>query len=73
MKAYKVELLIIDFDEIGEEEIRYQIENTKFSNNCISPHIKSIHSKDIGEFHDSHPLNLKSTCDDEYKRLFGLR
>lgn len=72
MRAYKVELLIIDFDEIGEEGIRYQIQNTRYSNDCISPQIKSIQSKDIGEFHDNHPLNLKSTCDDEYKQLFGL-
>jgi len=42
MKAYKVELLIIDFDQIGEEEIRYQIEDTKYSNHCISPQVKNI-------------------------------
>ena len=70
MKAYKVELLIIDFDEIGEKEIRYQIENTRYSNDCISPQIKSVKGTDIGEFHDNHPLNLKSTCDEEYNRLF---
>jgi hypothetical protein len=70
MKAYKLEILIIDFDDIGEEEIRYQIENNRYSNDCISPKIKSIQVEDIGEFHDAHPLNVKSTCDEEYNRLF---
>ena len=32
MKAYKVELLIIDHDEVGKEQIVEIIENTKYPN-----------------------------------------
>jgi len=70
MKAYKVELLIIDFDQIGEEEIRYQIEDTKYSNHCISPKVKNIEERDIGEWRDDHPLNSLILEDEEYNRLW---
>jgi hypothetical protein len=32
MKAYKVELLIVDSDNIGETEIINILENTRYSN-----------------------------------------
>ena len=73
MKAYKVELLILDFDQIGEEEIRYQIENTKYSNHCISPQVKKIEERDIGEWHDDHPLNSLTLEDMEYEKIFKSR
>lgn len=71
MKAYKVELIIIDFDEVGEELIRYYIENTKYPNHCISPQIKLIEGKDIGEWHDNHPLNSLDLHDTEYAKIFS--
>jgi len=71
MKAYKIELLVIDFDGIGEEEIKSVIENAKYPNRCISPDVKSIECADIGEWDDDHPLNSSLTSDEEYNRLFG--
>lgn len=70
MKAYKVEILIIDFDQLGEKEIVEVIENTKYPNYCISPTVKDIKSVDIGEWTDEHPLNNSKLHDDEYKRIF---
>lgn len=70
MKAYKVELLIVDSDNIGETEIINILENTRYSNWCISPTVEGIVSKDIGEWHDNHPLNSSLTRQDEYRRLF---
>jgi hypothetical protein len=67
MKAYKVELLIIDLENTGESEIIELLENTRF----IYPQVKDIISVDIGDWHDKHPLNLRETCEEEYKRLFG--
>lgn len=66
MKAYKVELLVIDFENIGEEEIVTLLENGKY----IYPQVKDIKGVDI-EWSDDHPLNKRETCDSEYKRLFG--
>lgn len=71
MKVYKVELLIIDHDGLGEEQIREVLENERYSNDCISPNVKSIEVRDIGEWTDEHPLNKRSTADAVYKELFG--
>jgi hypothetical protein len=70
MKAYKLEILIIDFDEMGRDSIIEEFECANYPNDCISPQIKSIVEKDIGEWSDEHPLNKGLTRDEEYKRLF---
>ena len=70
MKAYKLEILIIDHDFLGAEEIQSVIENTKYPNWCISPEVKTVEERDIGEWEDSHPLNLRDKCEDEYRRIF---
>ncbi len=70
MKAYKIEILIIDHGEIGPEEIKAVIENTKYPNWCIDPDIKKITERDIGEWDDNHPLNRVQSHNEEYNRLF---
>jgi hypothetical protein len=58
MKAYKIELIIVDHDEIGDrEEIIGPIENANYPNDCINPHVLSFREADIGEWYDDHPLN----------------
>ncbi len=71
MKAYKIELLIIDFDGLGPEGIKSELENTKYSNHCINPKVKKVKEEDIGEWDDDHPLNKFSTQNEEYERLFS--
>ena len=71
MNVYKVELLIIDHDGLGAEGIREALEETRYPNRCIMPHVKNIESRDIGEWTDEHPLNKRSTADAAYKELFG--
>lgn len=70
MKAYKVELLIIDFDEVGESGIKSLLEDTSFPNRCINPSVMDMQSRDIGEWHDNHPLNFTTTSKSEFERLF---
>jgi hypothetical protein len=70
MKVYKVELMIIDFDGLGADAIKDEIENTHYANHCISPTVKNIHERDIGEWDDSHPLNQLDTSDYTYRELF---
>ncbi len=70
MKAFKVELLIIDFDEVGAEGIKAQLENTKYANRCISPEVMKVTEKDLGEWGDDHPLNSRNTASAEFERLF---
>ena len=71
MKVFKIEVLVIDFDEVGKEEITYLIENTRYPNHCMSPSVKNIESREI-TWSDDHPLNLNDKCDAEYARLFGV-
>jgi hypothetical protein len=70
MKVYKVELLIIDHDEIGEEGIKSALENSNYPSDCISPRVQGVESRDIGEWRDDHPLNLLAQRDEAYRRLF---
>ena len=71
MKAYKITLFVIDHDNSGPEGITSALQTARYPNRCISPAVKSIEERDIGEWRDDHPLNLRSTCEAEYTRLFG--
>lgn len=73
MKAYKIELLIFDFDEIGEEEIADALETTRYPNHCISPTIMDIQEREIGEWDDNLPINRIGRQKQEYKKLFGIK
>ena len=70
MKAYKLEILIIDHDGCGAESIIQEIENQRYANDCITPQVMKIIEKDIGKWTDDHPLNSTETCGDEYQKLF---
>jgi len=69
MKAYKIELFVIDFDGIGAEEAKDILENQRYPNHCMSPDVINIKEVDIGEWHDNHPLNRKETFNEFYKNL----
>jgi hypothetical protein len=70
MKAYKIELLVVDFDELGKDGIIREIENANYPNDCLSPRVKSVTERDIGAWHDDHPLNKFATMDNAYKEIF---
>lgn len=70
MKVRKVEIMIIDFDRLSEEEITDVIENVRYPNHCISPYVMDIKTVDIGEWSDDNPLNSEDTSKAEFKRLF---
>jgi hypothetical protein len=66
MKAFKVELLVIGFENITEEDIINSVDYMKL---CTS--VKSIQSEEIGLWSDDHPLNRRETADEEYQRVFA--
>lgn len=68
MKAYKIELLYIDHENIGKESLIQEINNKEISGYC--PFVMDITSKDIGEWSDNHPLNSLVSIYNEYLRLF---
>jgi hypothetical protein len=68
-KAFRLEVLIIDHDHIGRDEIISALENARYPNRCISPDVMSVEERDIGEWTDDHPLN-DSRRRSEFERLF---
>jgi hypothetical protein len=70
MKAYKIEILVIDFDEVGELNTVEFIKDARYPNHCISPIVMSTKAADIGDWHDDHPLNKKDTMELEYRKIF---
>lgn len=70
MKVYKVEVLVIDFDDIGQDELKSVIENSHYPNRCINPKVKNIEEREV-QWSDEHPLNNLKTSDNEYRKLFG--
>lgn len=74
MKVYKLEIYVPDFDQLGPEEIKDVIENTRYPNHCINPDVIEIKVCDIGEWDDESPLNKKATFEAEYKKVkMGLK
>ena len=73
MKAHKITLLVIDFDELGAGEINTVLENQRFPNDCINLQIMKVKTVDIGEWDDSHPLNHHEKMEGEFNRIFAER
>lgn len=70
MKAYKVELLIVDHDELGPDEIVVTLENTKYPNWCIDPIVLTTEEADIGDWEDTHPLNYSTGLRSNTEKFF---
>ena len=66
MKAYKLEVLVIDTNEVGIDCVLEAVEESRY----VSIDILEVSEADIGEWMDDHPLNKHSTKRDEYNRLF---
>ena len=67
MKAYKVTLLVIDHENMGEKDIKLNLENE----GCTNPRVMAIETADIGKWSDNNPLNDNTKCKAEFNRLFG--
>jgi len=68
-RVYKIELLVIDHDGIGEAGVKDALENTKYPNHCIAPSVMSVDSH-VVEWDDDHPLNKRSSMRAAYEALF---
>jgi FKBP-type peptidyl-prolyl cis-trans isomerase 2 len=66
MKVYKFEVMVLDFEDMGEEEIKHLLENNRF----LHAHAMSAKSKEI-EWDDDHPLNKCGTMARAYADLFA--
>lgn len=72
MKVHRIEILVLDFDDLGPEEVRATLENTHYPNHCIRPRVKNIETREV-EWSDQHPLNNRTTEHQAYRELFKAR
>ena len=61
MKAHIITMLVIDFDEVGQDEAVRCIEDARYPNHCIAPSKVAARTVEIGEWDDEHPLNQQGT------------
>lgn len=71
MTAYRLEVFVLDYDEIGEARICDAIERAHYANDCLHPKVKAVTSANVGVWSDEHPLNKRATADAEYRRVFA--
>ena len=69
MDVYKIEVIVIDHDELGPEEIKKAIEDTKYPNWCISPIVLSTTCKTI----DDEELDSNSITVEKSNELFNKK
>jgi hypothetical protein len=68
-KVYKLEVMVIDHDEIGIEEAISLLENTRYPNYAISPNVMFYDVAEV-EWSDENPLNKLDTQVDAFEQLF---
>jgi hypothetical protein len=68
MKVYKIELLVIDHENMGEDLIREELELCPY----VYPSIMHLDSQDV-DWTDEHPLNSHHDCSAEYEKLFKIK
>ena len=59
-RVCKLEVYVIDHDDVGDG-IGDVIENARYPNRCINPHVLAVEWRDIGEWTDDHPLNQRGS------------
>ena len=66
MKVFKMEVMVLDFEDVGEEELRHLIENIRY----LVATVMSAKSEKV-EWSDDHPLNNGGTMARAYHDLFA--
>ena len=65
MKAYRLEVLVLGFENMSMGDVIREVGNCRH----ISPRVLSSKEAEIGEWHDDHPLNKFSETAECIKRL----
>lgn len=65
-RVYKVELMIVDHEDCGEDEVITLLESVKY----LYPLVVDIDSVPI-EWDDEHPLNHRDTWRQEFNQMFS--
>lgn len=66
MKMHKLEVYVIDFDDIGIDDIVAELEDISMG----MVQVKSGATTDIGKWHDDHELNQYTTPVEVFRKYF---
>ena len=66
MKVHRVTAYVIDFDGLGADSVREEIERT-------GPQVLSVETWDIGEWDDGHTLNRRDAYKKYREELFATQ
>lgn len=69
-RVYKVVFYAVDHDDLSTEDVRDIVENTRYPNDSLGPHVLSIDHREV-EWTDDHPLNKKNTSRAALDALFA--
>lgn len=56
VKVFRLEVMVIDHDGLGERGVARELENVNFPNDCMSPEVAGSEWREV-EWIDEHPLN----------------
>ena len=71
MKVHLLQVLVIDHDHLGVDEVERVLEDARYPNRCIAPSVLNSQTAEIGDWDDDNPLNHSDTQAAEVDRLFG--
>ena len=71
MKVHYLQVLVIDHDHLGVNEVERILEDANYPNDCIAPSVIKSQSAEIGNWDDDNPLNHSDTQAAEVDRLFS--
>lgn len=69
VKVYKVTMMIVDHDRLGEDELLEVLEHTRYPNHCIAPTVMEIQTREV-DWSDEHPLNQLDQQERAFVDLF---
>jgi hypothetical protein len=71
MKVHLLQVLVIDHDALGVDEVERILEDANYPNRCIAPSVVKSQSAEIGDWDDDNPLNHSDNQVAEVDRLFS--
>lgn len=68
-QIHKLTVLIVDHDELGADEVKQVLENQRYPNHCLGPHVMQMETREV-EWNDDHPLNRGDTQAETFGKMF---
>jgi hypothetical protein len=70
IEVHRVTLYVVDHDGIGGDGARRVLENTRYPNRCIHPHVSKVETREVA-WHDRHPINMIASMYSALDQLFS--